>query len=597
MPLSKTQLSDLPDPCQHAPFTRKSSSLRTAILTVISASSLLSLVHREPGGLPSFFSSRHCNDNPSILGALPPNVNSSACPQFEALYPAKHVLLDAELESLYATEDFKLKTYKSFSGAIQIPTESYDDNGPVGEDPRWETFQVLHSYFQSTFPLVYENLKVTKVNTYGLVFHWQGSTNAKPILITAHQDVVPVDPTTIDQWEHEPYSGLYDGTWIWGRGSSDDKSDLIEQLITIDSLLSKGFAPARTVVLASGFDEESKGTEGAGHIAGYLETTYGRDGFAMLVDEGGSNDIPFGGGVMFSSPDISEKGYLDVKVEVSTSGGHSSVPPPHTGIGILSRLVTEIEDHPHESQLLRSGTPFASIQCTSTYGPTYPNDIRRLAKEALSDDAALKQLEEELLAASPLYSAMFGTTQAVDVIEGGVKVNALPERTSAIVNHRIAEHSSVAELQEHLVDVLSPTVRKFNMTLNAFGHIAIRGNEKAGVVTLSDAFNTALDPSPVTPLEYGPYSLLSGTIKATIGSSTFYNTTGVVIAPSLSLGNTDTRFYWNLTRHIFRYSPGAATDVYAGIHTINEARRAESVIEGIRFFTKLILNSDESLSL
>ena len=60
-------------------------------------------------------------------------------------------------------------------------------------------------------------------------------------------DVVPVDPTTVDQWIHPPYSGYFDGEFllypwchgystsslslsgkrIWGRGSSDDKSGLI----------------------------------------------------------------------------------------------------------------------------------------------------------------------------------------------------------------------------------------------------------------------------------------------------------------------------------------------------------------------------------
>jgi Gly-Xaa carboxypeptidase len=59
-------------------------------------------------------------------------------------------------------------------------------------------------------------------------------------------DVVPVDPTTVHQWTHPPYSGYFDGEFllypsardthlplslsgkrIWGRGSSDDKSGLI----------------------------------------------------------------------------------------------------------------------------------------------------------------------------------------------------------------------------------------------------------------------------------------------------------------------------------------------------------------------------------
>jgi Gly-Xaa carboxypeptidase len=87
-----------------------------------------------------------------------------------------------------------------------LRTESYDDNGPVGEDSRWDTFAELHRVLEASFPRVYvrifkfgssfhnscfvssyESLNITKVNTYGLAFHWQGSTTAKPYILAAHQ--------------------------------------------------------------------------------------------------------------------------------------------------------------------------------------------------------------------------------------------------------------------------------------------------------------------------------------------------------------------------------------------------------------------------
>ena len=84
-------------------------------------------------------------------------------------------------------------------------------------------------------------MQLTKVNTYGLHYEWTGSDSTlKPIMLTAHQDVVPVDPTTVDQWKYPPYSGHFDGERIWGRGSVDDKSGLIGilsvPLVLLDSL-------------------------------------------------------------------------------------------------------------------------------------------------------------------------------------------------------------------------------------------------------------------------------------------------------------------------------------------------------------------------
>lgn len=86
---------------------------------------------------------------------------------------------------------------------------------------------------------------------------------------------MPVEPNTVGQWTQPPFSGLYDGMpgvldiarssdvtageWIWGRGSCDDKSGLIGIMIALESLISKGFNPTRTLILGFGFDEETGG--------------------------------------------------------------------------------------------------------------------------------------------------------------------------------------------------------------------------------------------------------------------------------------------------------------------------------------------------
>ncbi|EMD39230.1 hypothetical protein CERSUDRAFT_81981 [Gelatoporia subvermispora B] len=526
---------------------------------------------------------------------LPPSENSTACPQVGPLFP-KHRGLDSDLDDLYASGAFRSTAYDLLSGAVQIPTESYDDLLPVGEDTRWNIFGVFNDYLEQSFPLLYSTLNVAKVNTYAMVYHWQGSDDSLlPVLLTAHEDVVPVEPATVDDWIHPPYSGVYDGTWIWGRGSCDDKSSLISLLISVESLIEKGFTPSRSFVLAFGIDEESAGTQGAGHLAVYLEQTYGKDGFAMILDEGGGYNTLYGGDVIFAAPDTSEKGYLDARVEVSTPGGHSSVPPPHTAIGMLSSMITALEAHPHEPQLPREGTPFLATQCFATYGPDYPEDLRQLAAHARTSDAALEELKAGLIAADTVYAAMLGTTQAVDLIKGGVKVNALPERADAVVNHRIAEYSSVEDVQQHMLEVLLPIATEFNLTLDAFGRNISAGVGSAGHVTLSFAWGSSgLEPSPVTPTGLNdPFGILAGTIKATLTSAEGYDKKGVIVTPMLALGNTDTSRYWNLTRHIFRYAHEAPGDSYNGLHTVNEARLAEAFIQQIRFYTKFILNTSD----
>jgi Gly-Xaa carboxypeptidase len=82
----------------------------------------------------------------------------------------------------------------------------------VGDDPRWDIFADFHTYLRASFPKTFAVTRVTTVNTYNLVLRWEGSDLLlKPILLTAHQDVVPVEPSTVSSWKYPPYSGHFDG--------------------------------------------------------------------------------------------------------------------------------------------------------------------------------------------------------------------------------------------------------------------------------------------------------------------------------------------------------------------------------------------------
>lgn len=49
-----------------------------------------------------------------------------------------------------------------------------------------------------------------------------------------------------------------------------------------------------------------------------------------------------------------EKGNVSPQIEVRTEGGHSSIPRPHTAIGLLSRIVASIESVPHWPRCISS---------------------------------------------------------------------------------------------------------------------------------------------------------------------------------------------------------------------------------------------------
>ena len=61
---------------------------------------------------------------------------------------------------------------------------------------------------------------------------------------------------TEKDWLHKPFSGDIADGYVWGRGSWDHKSNLLAVLEALEMLIASGATPKRTVILASGHDEE-----------------------------------------------------------------------------------------------------------------------------------------------------------------------------------------------------------------------------------------------------------------------------------------------------------------------------------------------------
>jgi Gly-Xaa carboxypeptidase len=88
------------------------------------------------------------------LGGKGTHASDALCPQVDQLMPVKHADLYEQLGSLIGTESYKQRAIDWLAGAVRIPTESYDEMGEIGEDPRWDAFAPFHTYLQEAFPLM-----------------------------------------------------------------------------------------------------------------------------------------------------------------------------------------------------------------------------------------------------------------------------------------------------------------------------------------------------------------------------------------------------------------------------------------------------------
>jgi hypothetical protein len=92
-------------------------------------------------------------------------------------------------------------------------------------------------------------------------------------------------------------------------------------------------------------------------------------------------------------------------------------------VGIMSKIISHLEDHPFLPTLDPRGPYLKYLNCMADHGPTFPKELKKEVK----NPKKWHKLAKKLAAESRKLNSFLATTQAVDLIQGGVKVNALPE--------------------------------------------------------------------------------------------------------------------------------------------------------------------------
>lgn len=418
-----------------------------------------------------------------------------------------------------------------------------------------------------------------KVNRYGLLYTLNGTNSSlKPLLLTAHQDVVPAGPAS--SWTYPPFSGHYDGSFLWGRGASDCKNVLIGLLSAIEDLLTQSFVPNRTIVLAFGFDEETGGNRGAKELAKALLDQWGPDSFLFVLDEGGMG-VQTVGDVLYALPGVAEKGYHDVQLTLDVTGGHSSKPPPHTGIGIASAMIVALEKSPYNPRLTQENPFRRVLECKAKYSP---DSVQPWLKDALQSGEE-ENIAQRLAEDERDDRWLMQTSQAVDIISGGIKVNALPEQIKVTINHRIAPHESIEFVNNHMENILVPLAKDFGIKIIEAGS----GDDASNITTMGDTgtltfhYPQSLVVAPISPTKGYVWELFSGTLRHVFQTTESANGRTVIPVGDIMTGNTDTQRYWDLTRNIYRYSP-SREGTRLNAHAIDERMEITSHIEGIRVY-------------
>ncbi|CAL4867254.1 Succinyl-diaminopimelate desuccinylase [Asticcacaulis sp. MM231] len=382
-------------------------------------------------------------------------------------------------------------------------------------------------------------------NDGGLVATLKGSgSTKKPILLLAHIDVVAAKR---EDWTRDPFILFEEDGQFYGRGVADDKG---QAAIFTDLLIrykQEGYRPKRDIKLALTCGEETEGVfNGAKwlseHHKDWIDAAFAINEGAYGADDAEGQHVSF-------DVEAAEKVYQDFTLETDNPGGHSSRPVPENAIYDMADALKAVSAYRFPVRINDATREYFTRMADIKGGE---DGAAMRAIVANPHDAAA----EARLSQDAMWQAMLRTTCVATMIEGGHAVNALPQTVKANVNCRIFPGTQVDEVQAALATAINNP--KVSLTLNGA-------------------------PSPATPAPP-----LGRDILAPIEKVVAEVYPGVPVLPTMETGASD---------GIYTTAAGIPTYGFYGffegpdegnIHGLNEHVGVKSLMEGRRFFHKLV---------
>ena len=282
-----------------------------------------------------------------------------------------------------------------------------------------------------------------------LVARLRGTGAGRPLLLLAHLDVVEARR---EDWSVDPFVFLEKDGYYWGRGTADDKAMAAIFVANLIRYRREGLRPARDLIVALTADEEGGDHNGVDWLLqahpALLQAEYG-------LNEGGRG-LMREGRPLANQVQAAEKVYVSFQLEVTSPGGHSSLPVRDNAIYRLAEGLTRLAGFDFPVQLSEITRAYFERMSAVETG-TVAADMKAVATSAVPDAEAAARLSR-----SAFYNSMMRTTCVATRLEGGHADNALPQTARALVNCRVLPGVAADAVRETLARVL------------ADGHIALR---------------------------------------------------------------------------------------------------------------------------
>ncbi len=366
-----------------------------------------------------------------------------------------------------------------------------------------------------------------------VVARLKGNGSKRPLLIMGHTDTVNVDPK---KWIHPPFSANREGGYIYGRGTVDDKDNVVAALMTMLTLKRLKVPLDRDVIFLAESGEEGSTRVGIQYM---VNEHFDQIDAQYCLAEGGGVSRQ-NGQVVRAGIATTEKIPRAILLTARGPAGHGSVPLESNALTHLSVAVAALANWRIPIRLNETTTAY--FKRLAEISP--PESAQRYADVLHPDPEIRGKADEYFRKNEPMHASMLRSSMSPTIIQGGYRVNVIPSEGTATIDTRLEPSEDPEAFLEQVKGVI---------------------NDPAIEVTWAPR---DVRPAGVSPLGTEAFSVLEANVQKHYNAPTL---------PVMLTGGTDMAYL--RTRGMQCYGIGPATDAEDGPKGFGPHSDQERILE------------------
>jgi acetylornithine deacetylase/succinyl-diaminopimelate desuccinylase-like protein len=278
-------------------------------------------------------------------------------------------------------------------------------------------------------------------NRANLVARIKGNGSKRPVLIMGHTDVVGVQA---DRWTEDPFGGLRQDGWVYGRGTLDDKDNVTAGLMVMIMLKRQGVALDRDIIFLAESGEE--GTPQVG-INFMVEKHWDEIAAEYCLAEGGSGILE-DEGVKVVGVQTTEKMPRRVTLVARGTAGHGSVPRLDNAVATLARAVARAAAWQTEMRLNETTKSYFERLATVSA----PEDAFRYKN--VDNPEETDAIQQHFKETFPYHYSVLRTSVVPTMMQAGFRKNVIPSEATAMLDIRMLPDENVDDFYAKLAEVM-----------------------------------------------------------------------------------------------------------------------------------------------